>query len=190
MFLILLGVLRLGFLANLLSHPVISGFVTGSALIIAMSQVKHFFGISATGNSLFEIIISLYERIDSINAYSLAIGICSLLALFWLKKYFKSILLKVGMTPYVAGLVSKTGPIFIIMIATFSVTIFALSHKGVLVIGEIPSGFPSLAFPEWSFELIRNLLPAAIILSLVGFIESVSIGQAFATRERPKNQYR
>ena len=185
-FLILLGVLRLGFLANLLSHPVISGFVTGSALIIAMSQVKHFFGIAASGNSLFEIIISLYAHIDGINPYSVTIGFGSLLALFWLKKYFKNTLVKIGMSPYIADLISKAGPVFVIILSTFAVVVLALTDKGVLVVGNIPSGFPNLALPEWSFELVQNLLPAAIILSLVGFIESVSIGQSFATRERQK----
>ena len=186
LFLILLGVLRLGFLANLLSHPVISGFVTGSALIIAMSQVKHFFGIPASGNSLSEICISLYQHIDHINWYSLAIGLISLFSLFWLKKHFKTLLVKIGITPYAASLFSKAGPVFVIILSTAAVVIFSLVDKGVLVVGDVPSGLPSLALPEWSLSLIKDLLPAAIILSLVGFIESVSIGQAFATRERQK----
>lgn len=184
--LILLGVLRLGFLANLLSHPVISGFVTGSAIIIAMSQVKHFLGVSASGNSLFEILVSLYESIHQVNYYSLAIGFSSLFALFWLKKHFKGTLIKVGMSDYLAGLVSKAGPVFVILFATLTVTTFALTQEGVLVVGEIPSGLPALMMPEWSVELVRDLLPAAAILGIVGFIESVSIGQAFATRERQK----
>lgn len=81
---------------------------------------------------------------------------------------------------------SKAGPVFVIILSTASVVIFSLVNKGVLVVGDVPSGLPSLALPEWSFSLIKDLLPAAIILSLVGFIESVSIGQAFATRERQK----
>lgn len=184
--LICLGVLRLGFLANLLSHPVISGFVTGSAIIIAMSQVKHFLGIEASGNSLAEILMSLSTSISQTNFYSLTIGVISLAGLFWLKTYFKNILVAIGLNSYVAGLIAKSGPVFVIIFATLAVTTFALVDKQVLVVGDIPSGLPALAMPDWSFELIRSLLPAAAILSLVGFIESVSIGQAFATRERQK----
>ncbi|TBR43085.1 sulfate permease [Marinomonas agarivorans] len=184
--LICMGVLRLGFLANLLSHPVISGFVTGSAIIIAMSQVKHFLGINASGNSLSEIIMSLSASIYATNFYSLAIGLVSLVGLFWLKKYFKNILVRVGFSSYIAGLIAKSGPVFVIILATLVVTTFALVDKQVLVVGDIPSGLPALAMPDWSFDLLKNLLPAAAILSLVGFIESVSIGQAFATRERQK----
>ncbi|MGO3450924.1 MAG: SulP family inorganic anion transporter [Marinomonas sp.] len=123
---------------------------------------------------------------DHVNWYSLAVGLISLFSLFWLKKYFKNTLVKIGITPYAASLFSKAGPVFVIILSTASVVIFSLVNKGVLVVGDVPSGLPSLALPEWSFSLIKDLLPAAIILSLVGFIESVSIGQAFATRERQK----
>lgn len=185
-FLMLMGILRLGFLANLLSHPIISGFITGSALIIAMSQVKHFLGVSASGNSMFAIISSLYKQLDAINFYSLAIGLSTLLMLLCLKIFLKQGLIKLGITPYLAGLITKAGPLFVIMLSTIGVVMLGLTEKSVEVVGDIPSGLPTLALPEWSLDLSMDLLPAAIILSLVGFIESVSIGQSFATKERQK----
>lgn len=184
--LMLLGCLKLGFLANLLSHPVISGFVTGSAIIIAASQVKHFLGISVSGASLFEIVEGTINQLEFINPVSLFIGLSSLAILFLSKRYFSSILSRLGLPQIHAALISKAGPILVILIFTSITYFFTLAQKGLAVVGTVPSGLPLLSMPEISFSLMSNLLPAAAILGLVSFIESISISQAFATQKRQK----
>lgn len=184
--LMLLGCLKLGFLANLLSHPVISGFVTGSAIIIAASQVKHFLGISVSGASLFEIVEGTINQLEFINPVSLFIGLSSLAILFLSKRYFSPILSRLGLPQIHATLISKAGPILVILIFTSITYFFTLAQKGLAVVGTVPSGLPLLSMPEISFSLMSNLLPAAAILGLVSFIESISISQAFATQKRQK----
>jgi len=184
--LMLLGFLKLGFLANLLSHPVISGFVTGSAIIIAASQVKHFLGISVSGASLVEIIEGTFQQLNLINPVSLIIGISSLFMLLFLKRYFCSLLSRFGVSQTNSMLISKAGPILVIILFTFISYRYSLSSKNLALVGTVPSGLPLLSMPNISFSLVSNLLPAAAILGLVSFIESISISQAFATRKRQK----
>ena len=184
--LMLLGCLKLGFLANLLSHPVISGFVTGSAIIIAASQIKHFLGISVSGASLFEIVEGTINQLEFVNPVSLCIGLSSLAILFLSKRYFSPILSRLGLPQIHATLISKAGPILVILIFTSITYFFTLAQKGLAVVGTVPSGLPLLSMPEISFSLMSNLLPAAAILGLVSFIESISISQAFATQKRQK----
>lgn len=181
-----LGFLKLGFLANLLSHPVISGFVTGSAIIIAASQIKHFLGISVTGSSLLAIAEGTFAKLTMVNPISLSIGLSSLILLYLLKRYFCQLLIKAGFSSNNAMLLSKTGPILIIILFTLISYFYTLAAKGLALVGTVPSGLPLLSIPDMSFSLISNLLPAAAILGLVSFIESISISQAFATRKRQK----
>jgi len=79
--LVLMGVLRLGFLANFLSHPVISGFITASGIVIAASQLKHVFGITGSGHNLFDIGRSLWASASDINLATLAVGVSTLVFL-------------------------------------------------------------------------------------------------------------
>lgn len=184
--LLLLGFLKLGFLANLLSHPVISGFVTGSAIIIAASQIKHFLGISVSGASLLEIIEGTYYQLDQVNPISLIIGLSALTLLILLKRYTSKLLEVFGLSANTAVLLSKAGPILAISLFTFISYKFALASQNLALVGTVPSGLPLLSIPDFSFSLVSDLLPAAAILGLVSFIESISISQAFATRKRQK----
>lgn len=184
--LVLLGCLKLGFLANLLSHPVISGFVTGSAIIIAASQLKHIFGVSVSGSTLPVIVKGISEQINNINIYTLIIGISALVTLVIMKCYQGKMLVRLGLSQHIADLVCKAAPILVISLSAIAVMQFNLSQEGVKLVGQVPSGLPILAIPDWSFSLLKDLLPAAGILAMVAFIESISISQSFATRNRQK----
>ncbi len=184
--LIILGGLKLGFLANLLSHPVISGFVTGSAIIIAASQFKHIFGVNVSGSSLPVILKGLYEQINNINIYAFIIGLSALSMLTIMKLYQGKLFVHLGLSPHKAGLICKAAPILVIALSAIAVMQFNLAQAGVKLVGQVPSGLPILAVPNWSFSLVKDLLPAAAILALISFIESISISQAFATRNRQK----
>jgi SulP family sulfate permease len=118
-FLILLGVFRLGFLANFLSHPVIAGFITASGILIAMSQLRHVLGISAGGANLPELLQSLFEHLGEINWITFAIGVSATAFLFWVRKGLMPLLLSTGMKPKLAGVLAKAGPVAAVFVTTF-----------------------------------------------------------------------
>ncbi len=120
-FLILLGVFRLGFLANFLSHPVIAGFITATGILIAASQLRHILGIQAGGDNLPELVVSLIENLGQINWITFAIGASATAFLFWVRKGLKPLLLSTGMNPKLAGVLAKAGPVAAVVVSTLAV---------------------------------------------------------------------
>ena len=100
-----MGILKLGFITNFLSHPVISGFITASGLIIAASQLKHIFGVNGDGSNLVEISTNLFVNISDISVVTFFIGSASLLILYWAKKSFKSFLIDLKISEFISDLV-------------------------------------------------------------------------------------
>jgi len=117
LFLVALGLLRLGFLASLLSHPVISGFITASGILIATSQLKHILGIEAGGHTLVEMADSIARHLDAVNLPTLIIGAAATVFLFWVRKSLKPLLMRAGLGPRVADSLAKAGPV-VAVIAT------------------------------------------------------------------------
>ena len=186
LFLILLGVMRLGFLASLLSHPVISGFITASGLLIAASQLKHILGIDAGGHTLPEIVGSLYRGIEGTNGPTLAIGVAATAFLFWVRGHLKSRLKRLGCGERVADGLAKAGPVAAVLATILLVELLSLADRGVSVVGAIPQGLPPVALPPLEPELWRQLIPSAILISVVGFVESVSVAQTLAAKRRER----
>lgn len=186
--LILVGmsILRLGFLANFLSHPVISGFISASGILIAASQLKHIVGVSAAGDTLPQMIGALLPALGTTNPYTLAIGLASLAFLFWVRKRLKPLLVKAGLRPRPADMVAKAGPVAAIAVAIGAVLAFGLEARGVRIVGTIPAGLPPFAVPSLDPALWWQLLPAAALISLVGFVESVSVAQTLAAKRRQR----
>ena len=185
-FLLLMGILRMGFLANFLSHPVIAGFITASGIIIAFSQLKHILGIQAHGENLLALLISLFEHIDDTNLYTLAVGIPVVAFLFWVRSGLKPLLVKMGLSDYAASMLSKTGPVFGVVATSAVAYLWALGDKNVSLVGQVPTGLPSLTFPELANPAWRELLVSAIFISIIGFVESVSVGHTLAAKRRQK----
>ncbi len=186
-FLILLGVFRLGFLANFLSHPVIAGFITASGILIAMSQLRHILGISAGGANLPELLQSLFEHLGEINWITLAIGVSATAFLFWVRKGLMPLLLSTGMKPKLAGVLAKAGPVAAVFVTTFIAWVFNLSETaGVRVVGDVPQGLPPLTMPSFSPDLLGQLIGPAVLISIIGFVESVSVAQTLAARKRQR----
>ncbi|APH73199.1 SulP family inorganic anion transporter [Aquibium oceanicum] len=186
LFLLLMGVFRLGFLANLLSHPIVAGFITASGLIIAASQLKHILGTSAGGHSLLELGISLAQTIGGTNPITLVIGLASLAFLFWVRKGLKPLLLRSGLRPRVADVLTKSGPVAAVAITTLAAWAFDLGEKGVKLVGAVPQGLPPLTMPSFAPDLILSLAGPAALISLIGFVESVSVAQTLAARKRQR----
>ena len=183
--LLVMGLLRLGFLANFLSHPVISGFISASGLIIAASQVKHLLGVQAAGGSLFEIVGSLVQQLGQVHVWTLAIGGSVLLFLLWVRRYLKSLLLRAGLSVFMADVSSKAAPVLAIVVSSLLVWELG-TDSGVKIVGTVPSGLPPFGLPHWDAALWQQLLVPALLISVVGFVESVSVGQTLAAKRRQR----
>ncbi|MDA9019559.1 sulfate permease [Flavimaricola sp.] len=184
--LLAMGLFRLGFVANFLSHPVIAGFITASGVIIAASQLKHILGISAEGHNLLELVISLTEHIGETNWITATIGILATGFLFWVRKGLKPLLKRFGLSDGLTGVLVKTGPVFIVAATTLAVWALGLADKGVKIVGEVPQSLPPLTLPSFSPELLGQLLLPAFLISIIGFVESISVAQTLAAKKRQR----
>ena len=184
--LIAMGLFRLGFLANFLSHPVISGFITASGLIIATSQVKHLLGIPGDGHTLVDLLTGLVRGVGETNLPTLAIGSGTLLFLFWVRGSLKPLLLRLGLNRRLAEVVTKSGPVLAVA-ATVALTAgLDLQQAGVAIVGQVPQGLPPFAVPLFDLQLWQSLLVPAVLISVVGFVESVSVAQTLAAKRRQR----
>lgn len=182
----ILGFLRLGFLANLLSHPVISGFITASGILIATSQLKHILGVSAGGDTWPDMLGGLVSSLDAINLPTLAIGIPATLFLFWVRKGLKPALIGLGLSKRVADISAKAGPVVAVILTILAVVVFDLGARGVNLVGAIPQGLPPFALPSTDLGLIGQLWVPALLISIIGFVESVSVAQTLAAKRRQR----
>ena len=184
--LILMGVLRLGFLANFLSHSVISGFITASGLLIAAGQLRHILGVSGGGDTLPEIASSLAGQWGAINTETLAVGAAVMSFLYVARRWAKATLAAIGLPLWLADAIARAAPVAAIAATIVAVTMLDLGDKGVALVGAIPAGLPVPGFPRVTLDLILALTPAAILISAVGFVESVSVAQTLAARRRER----
>ncbi len=185
--LLALGVLKLGFLANFLSHPVIAGFITASGILIAASQLKHILGIDAGGHTLVEFLISLVEHLPQTNFVTLIIGVTATAFLFWVRKGLKPFLIQRGLSPRAAEIAQKAGPVGAVFVTTLAVWLFGLSSwADVAIVGEVPQSLPPLTMPDLSFDLLSALFVPALLISVIGFVESISVAQTLAAKKRQR----
>lgn len=185
--LIVLGILRAGFLANFLSHSVISGFISAAGILIAASQLKHIMGVQGGGEHLPSILVNLFQKADQTHLVTFAVGVSVVVFLFWSRKNLKKLLLKVGLTGFSADLLSRAGPVAAIALTTLLSWYFKWDvSSGVSVVGAIPQGLPPFTLPSLKPELWRMLFIPALLISVVGFVESVSVGQTLAAKRRQR----
>jgi SulP family sulfate permease len=184
LFLLLLGLLRLGFLAYLLSHPVVSGFITASGVLIAFSQLKHALGIDVQGQTIIALGQTLIGSWAHINLYTVAIAALVISFLVWSRTGATSALEQLGISAAKAKLLAKASPIVGVIITILITIGLNLDAKGVSVVGSVPGGLPQLAFPDWSFAIIDQLYLHAIMISIIGYVESVSVGKTLAAKRR------
>ncbi len=181
-----MGFLKLGFLANFLSHPVIAGFITASGLQIAAGQLGPVLGINAHGESFLDIVISLWHSILTVHWTTAAIGIGSLIFLFWVRKGLKPMLLKLKLGPKTADLMVKIGPVIAIIATILIVWLMGLADKGVQIVGKVPEGLPKIQLPPLDFALWLKILVPALLISIVGYVESISVALTLAAKKRQR----
>ena len=184
--LIIMGALRLGFLANFLSHPVISGFITASGLLIAASQVKTIMGVKAEGHNFLDLVAQLVSQVPNAHLLSIGVGVFATVFLFWVRKGLKPLLKRFGMAEHVADIVAKTGPVAAIALTTAGTWLFDWQSQGLKIVGEVPQGLPPFSLPSWDLSLWQSLAVPALLISVVGFVESVSVGQTLAAKRRQR----
>ncbi|MGD1844966.1 MAG: SulP family inorganic anion transporter [Salibacteraceae bacterium] len=165
---LLLGLLRMGFLVNFLSKPVISGFTSAAALIIGLNQLKYLFGIEVPrSNQIHELMLSAWQALPGTNGWALAIGLGGILVMVLLKRFAKRI--PAALVVVVAGILATLG--------------LQLTAK-VPLVGEIPSGFPRLSLPDIANAPLLDLLPMAATLALIAFMEAISVAKAIEARHQ------
>ena len=184
--LLALGLFRLGFLANFLSHPVIAGFITASGILIAASQLRHILGIEGGGHTLVEILASLWTHLAEINFATVVLGVTATAFLFWVRGGLKPLLRRMGVGPRLADIGAKMGPVLAIVGTTLMVWAFDLGTKGVAIVGEVPQSLPPFTLPSFSPDLMAQLLVPALLISVIGFVESISVAQTLAAKKRQR----
>jgi SulP family sulfate permease len=184
--LLTMGLLRLGFLASFLSHPVISGFITASALLIAAGQLKVILGVKVEGHNFVELVWGLVQQWSHVHALTAMLGLTMVAFLFWARRGLKPLLLSWGLRARLADVLTKAAPVGAIAFAAVLTWLFQWSQSGVKIVGTVPQGLPPLTWPSWDLALWRELAMPALLISVVGFVESVSVGQTLAAKRRQR----
>jgi sulfate permease, SulP family len=184
--LVAMGLLRLGFLANFLSHPVVSGFITASGLQIAAGQLGPVLGVKAEGETFLDIVISLWHEVGGTNPATAAIGLSALAFLFWSRGSLKPLLLRAGLGERTAGTIAKLGPAMALVASIVAVAGLGLSERGVRIVGEVPQGLPKLALPPFDLALWTKILVPALLISVIGYVESISVALTLAAKRRQR----
>lgn len=165
---LLFGLIRLGFLVNFLSKPVIVGFTSAAALVILFNQFGNLLGINLIQtNQLHILLIDFYEKISTVHVYTLIFAITGISFIVILKKIQKKI---------PAGLV-------LVFLATLITYLFHLEQSGIQIVKEVPAGFPDAAVPTFSWSEFKALLPAAIALALIAFMEAYTVSRTIEEKK-------
>ena len=169
--LLVMGILRLGFLANFLSHPVISGFITAAAIQIAAGQLGPLLGIRTEGEELMHILVSLGRNLAQLNPWTAALGVIAIVFLLWARQGLRPLLLRMGLGERMGDILAKMGPAMIIVAATAAVAGLGLDEKGVKVLGAVPQGLPEIGLPPIEMGLWTKLLVPSFLICIVGYVE-------------------
>lgn len=165
----LLGFFKLGFLVSFLSHPVISGFTSAAALIIGLSQLKHLLGLDLErSHHVHEILSQAFAKIDQVDIPTLLIGAGAIVLILAVKKYLPAL----------------PGQLLAVIFGILVVLVTGVHAEGVKIVGEIPAGLPAFAVPAFGLDTLRSLLPIALAISLVSFMESIAVAKAIQARHK------
>ncbi len=170
---LLIGLLRMGFITNFISHPVLSGFIYASAIVIMLSQIGNLLGISFSGShSTINTAVEVWRGVGDTNLPTLAVGLGSVVVMLLLARSFPRV----------------PGPLVVVAASALIVYLFGLNERGVDIVGEVPQGLPGFSIPALDLDLdvAGSLLTSAIVVAFVGFIESISVAKAIAAKEKYK----
>lgn len=186
--LLALGLARLGFLVNFISHPVIIGFTSAAALLIGLSQLKHLLGFNIPREEAgLYLPFYIWQHWAEINWSSVYIGLGAIVLLIVSAKPLAALLNRFFVNQAVITFVSKAGPLLVIVIGSLLVKLMSLHEtEGVKITGHIPAGLPKFELFTLNLELLQQFFIPALIIALVGFMESISVAKALASKRRQK----
>ncbi len=184
--LLLLGLFKLGFVANFMSHPVVTGFITASAILIAFTQLPNLLGVTAHGHTLPEMVPSLLGALGDANLPTAILAGLTLLWLFWSRKGLAPLLELAGLPAAAASMAARVSPVVAVVLTTLAAWGWQLDTQGVATVGHVPAGLPGFSLPSFSPELWRTLAGSAALIATIGFVESVSVAQGLAARRRER----
>ncbi|MFF5216610.1 SulP family inorganic anion transporter [Micromonospora sp. NPDC000442] len=166
---VLMGVLRLGALVNFMSHSVLSGFTSAAAIVIAASQVKDLLGLDAGRAETFpEIAASLWRSATTVHPLTVLVSLTSVAGLLLLRRYLPKL----------------PGALLVVAGVTVASAAFALGTHGVRILTEVPGGLPAPAVPALGGSDVTALLPAAVAIALVAYMEGIAVAKSLAARSR------
>lgn len=166
---LLLGLFRMGFLVNFMSHPVISGFTSAAALIIGFSQLKHVMGIPIEkSHYIHEIVIGAFAGFADWNWITIAISIGGMAVIILARKFLKKI------PAQLVAVVLGIGVVYL----------YRLDQAGVRIVGDIPSNLPKFGSPSIEWDQMKLLLPTAFTIALIGFVESFAVAKTIQNKHR------
>ena len=183
-----MGLLRLGFVVNFLSHAVIVGFTNAAVLVIGASQFKHLLGVSIPQSEGFaDTVHNLIKAAPGTNGVTLGLGLASIAGLLFFSNVLPKLLKQRGVpTGWITPL-SRSGPLVVVGGSIVLVAALGLHDRfGVAVVGDIPRGLPSLSAPPFSIAQAQALLPTAFVISFVAFMESISVAKSLASKRRQR----
>jgi SulP family sulfate permease len=183
----LAGVLRLGFLAYFLSQPVISGFVSGVAILIAIGQLPGILGITVEGRGVAQTLLGVWQQVQHIHVPTAALGLGAVGVLWWARSHLARAWGRWFGAPEVGAWMARMAPLVVVLAATLIVLATGGAQAlGVAVVGPIEPGLP-----QWqgvfldSGQWLSLCLPA-LLIALIGFVESVSLAQAYALQRQQR----
>ncbi|MCP4934042.1 MAG: solute carrier 26 family protein [bacterium] len=181
------GLLRLGFLTNFIGHPVIAGFTTAAAIIIACSQLKHMLGLSLPPtHNLWELLTVIFANLHKVNPTTLLLSLLGVVIMIS-RAQFRHRLREMGFSEGISMALPKSMALLLVIISATYAWAFSIDQTaGVAIVGTIPPGFPAVSLPSFDYDIWKQLLPAAVLISVVGLVESLSVAKALATRKRQK----
>ncbi len=159
---VILGLLRMGFIVNFLSKPVISGFTSAASIIIGASQIKYILGVNPEGGNLIhDIFHNIYEVVDQYNLYAMGLGIGSMVIIYALRKWLPKI------------------PSALVIVVLSSLVVWGanLESNNIDIVGAIPSGLPSFQIPVFDMDLLQEMVPMVLTLAVIAFMEAISVAK-------------
>lgn len=181
------GLLRLGFLSQLLSRPVISGFISGSAVLIVVSQLKYLLGIASQGESSGEVLLDLLGRLGESHLPTLTIGLTALVLLLVVRSALAGWLVRAGLRAGHAAFVVRLMPLLIVLAGLGAVVALDLDRsRGVDVVGGVVAGLPEFNFFLPGLDTLQQLLRPAFVMALIGMVQGITMAQALAIKRRER----
>ena len=185
--LLLFGWFRLGFLSQLLSRPVMSGFISGSAVLIIISQLKSLLGISYPGEEIRALFDSLIQQLPHNNHMTMMMGLISFLLLILSRRYLAPLLTRVGVSHNWATFIARLVPLVIVFLATVLVVYFNLDTTAdVVVVGHITEGLPGFEFFLPGYDSVKTLAVPAVLMALIGMVQGISIAESLAIKRQER----